>query len=79
MIKVTIITILLVSGLANAETYTINGKQGSTKLQALVALAQNKDAKVERCKFTEDQDSNKGSVKCKPVELSPRGTIRIQK
>ena len=64
---------------AHAETYTIDGKTGSTKLQAIVAAAGNPKSKIERCKFTEKTDSNDGAVVCRSVELSPRGTLRLQK
>lgn len=71
--------IVLIGFQGNAETFVINGKEKQNKLQAIVALAQNPKTKVERCKFTEGQDSNEGKIVCKTVELGPRGTIRLQK
>lgn len=71
--------ILIAAGIVHAETYVIDGSKGKTKLEAIVAMAQNPKAKVERCKFTEKQDSNEGAVVCRAVELSPRGTLRLQK
>lgn len=68
-----------VSLYAFAETYTVEGKKDQSKRQAIVALASNPKTKVERCKYTEGQDTNVGKVVCKTVELGPRGTIRLQK
>ena len=64
---------------AHAETYNVDGKTGQTKLSAIVAMANNPKAHIERCKFTEKTDSNEGAVVCRTVELSPRGTLRLQK
>lgn len=63
----------------HAETYTVDGTKGKTKLQAIVALANNPKAKVERCAYKETQDKNEGQVQCRLAELSPRGTIRLAK
>lgn len=63
----------------NAETYTVNGTKDQGKLKAIVALANDPKAKVERCQYKEAQDSNNGAVICRPVELGPRGTIRLVK
>jgi hypothetical protein len=62
---------------ANAETYVISGTKGKTKRDAIVALAKDPKTDVQRCKYTEAQDSNEGKVICKQVELGPRGSIRL--
>ena len=62
-----------------AETYVINGTKDQTKLAAIVAAAKDPKSKIERCKFTEKTDSNEGAIVCRTVELSPRGTLRLQK
>ena len=62
-----------------AETYIINGTKDQGKLKAIVALANDPKAQVQRCQYKEKQDSNEGAVLCRPVELGPRGTIRLVK
>ena len=74
-----VLLLAIVAHKANAETYVINGTKDATKLQAIVAAAKDPKAKIERCKFTEKTDSNEGAVVCRSVELSPRGTLRLQK
>lgn len=81
MFKQTIVLAALIALPLNlmAETYVINGSKDKTKLQALVAKAQDPKASVQRCQYKEKQDSNEGSVICRDVELSPRGTLRLIK
>ena len=71
--------LLVIVSHAKAETYNINSTKGATKLQAIVAAAKDPKTKIERCKYTEAQDSNEGKVICRAVELSPRGTLRLAK
>lgn len=82
MNRISIITLgFLIASPLNlyAETYTVNGTKDQGKLKAIVALAADPKAKVERCQYKEKQDSNEGAVLCRPVELGPRGTIRLLK
>lgn len=63
----------------HAETYIVNGTKDQPKLKAIVALASDPKAKVERCAYKESQDSNEGKILCRAVEMSPRGTLRLAK
>lgn len=80
MFKHTLLIALIALPLsAVAETYTINGTKDQGKLKAIVALANDPKAKVEKCQYKEKQDSNEGAIVCRPVELGPRGNIRLVK
>jgi hypothetical protein len=54
---------LAIASSANAESYVIDGKEGS-KLDAVMVLAKNPGANV---------------VRCQPVELSPKATLKVKK
>ena len=79
MFKLALILTTLTCSLSFAETYVVNGTKDQTKLKAIMALASDPKAKVERCAYKEAQDKNEGAVICRTVELSPRGTIRLAK
>ena len=74
-----ILATLTLATTSYAETYTIDGTKGQTKLKAIVALASNKTAKVERCTNKDGQDDNVAKMSCRLVELGPRGTLRLAK
>lgn len=79
MFKLALIALTLTSATLKAETYTINGTKDQPKLKAIVALANDPKTKVERCTNKDGQDNNVAVLSCKPVELGPRGTLRLQK
>ncbi len=79
MFKLILIALTLTSAVSFAETYTIDGAKDQPKLKAIVALANNPKAHVERCTNKDGQDNNVAVMTCKQVELGPRGTLRLAK
>ena len=79
MLKYALIALIALPLNVRAETYTVNGAKSKTRIEALSAAFKDHNAKIERCAYKEVQNKNEGKVICRPVELSPKGTLVLAK